>query len=283
MIRFLTRSSALILVTHLASAAQAADIAPVPTVYDWTGAYVGLNLGVAWGNSEVDTGIACSDIDSDYCSVFEDDLSIDLDDLRVGADDSGAAFTGGAMIGYNWQMDSFVLGAEADINYAGFGESNNRDLSLLASDIFGEDIDASHRAEFDADWWGTLRGRIGFAADNLLFYGTGGLAWGHIEASSRIDACWNGCIDLADSLRYGGSISDTNFGWTLGAGMEAGFDSWSLGVEYLYVDLGSADWHYSGDISDLTDGLPVDDVEFRGNGSVDYQFSVVRATAKWNF
>ena len=33
------------------------------------------------------------------------------------------------MIGYNWQWKAFVLGVEADVNYAGFGESNSRDLS----------------------------------------------------------------------------------------------------------------------------------------------------------
>jgi outer membrane immunogenic protein len=277
-------------VAALATTANAADMAPAPSVYDWTGAYIGLNAGIAWGNSEVNGRIGCIDngIDTiaviDRCALLEDGEDFSFSDLGVG-DDDGTAFTGGAMIGYNWQMDSLVLGVEADVNYAGFGSSSNRDLSDWANDRFDtvEPISASHRAEFDADWWGTLRGRIGFAHDNLLFYGTGGLAWGHMEASSRLDACWDGCDEPGEELRYGGSASDTNFGWTLGAGMEAGFDSWTLGIEYLYVDLGSSSWNYNGDFGDALDDPVFEDVEFPGRGNVDYQFSVVRATAKWRF
>ena len=280
--RFFLMTATAATAAMLATTAQAADIAPAPSVYDWTGAYIGLNAGAAWGNSEVDGQIRCVDeLDGAFCARIEEAEGINFDDLGVGLDD-GAEFTGGAMIGYNWQMESLVLGVEADVNYAGFGESSTRDFSDLASDLYGEPISASHRAEFDADWWGTLRGRIGFAADNLLFYGTGGLAWGHLEASSRLDACWDGCDDPGEELRFGGSASDTNFGWTLGAGMEAGFDSWTLGIEYLYVDLGSTNWNYSGDLTEITDDFQ-GELDFEGRGNVDYQFSVVRATAKWRF
>lgn len=285
--KYLLAASTVVSVAALTSIANAADMAPAPSVYDWTGAYIGLNAGAAWGNSEVDGRVGCVDeVDGDLCGELENILEgagYDFGDLGGGVDDS-AVFTGGMMIGYNWQMDSLVLGVEADVNYAGFGESNTRDLSGLASELYNEPISASHRAEFDADWWGTLRARVGFAHDNLLFYGTGGLAWGHIEASSRIDACWDLCDEAGEELRYGGSVSDTNFGWTLGAGMEAGFDSWTLGLEYLYVDLGSANWNYNGDLGAIEDSIDVDvGFDFPGRGSVDYQFSVVRATAKWNF
>jgi len=283
--RFFLMTATAATAAMLATTANAADIAPA--AYDWTGAYIGLNAGAAWGNSEVNGRIDCvDDVGGEFCAFIQDDFGFDFDDLGVGGDDS-AVFTGGAMIGYNWQMDSLVLGLEADVNYAGFGDSNTRDLSDFANDIFitDEPISAQHRAEFDADWWGTLRARIGFAHDNLLFYGTGGLAWGHVEASSRLDACWNGCDDPGEELRYGGSSSDTNLGWTLGAGMEAGFDHWTLGIEYLYVDLGSESWNYGGDLSAIEDSLGPQrvDFDFPGSGDVDYQFSVVRATAKWRF
>ena len=97
-------------------------------------------------------------------------------------------FTGGALIGYNWQMESLVLGFEADINYAGFGDDNEEDITDSINDVFNASVDdATVETSYDANWFGTLRGRLGFAADNFLFYGTGGLAFGHMEANIDID------------------------------------------------------------------------------------------------
>ena len=131
----------------------------------------------------------------------------------------------------------------------------------------------------DANWWGTLRGRMGFAADNWLFYGTGGLAWGAIDASARIDYCFD--VDCNTGWTARGSESETLVGWTAGAGIEYGWDNWTFGAEYLYVDLGSTDFDHNyalnGGVS-----LPTD-VAVSGNADVDYQFSVVRATAKLKF
>ena len=150
----------------------------MPTTYDWSGVYFGLNAGVAWNNSELNGGARCVEIDGEsYCADFDGEISdaiSDAFDNRI--DDSSAAFTGGALIGANWQWESFVMGVEADINYAGFDASQRRDLDYLDRAYFDE-FNAHNKAEIEMDWWGTLRGRAGFAADNFLFYGTGGLAW----------------------------------------------------------------------------------------------------------
>ena len=228
--KFMLAASTFVSIAALASAANAADMAPAPSVYDWSGVYIGLNAGVAWSNSEVDGSIDCVPGNSLYACEDFDDIA---DDFRHGVDDSGAVFTGGAMIGANWQMESLVLGVEADVNYAGFGESNSRTIDGL----IGLTTWTTH-AEFDADWWGTLRGRVGFAADNLLFYGTGGLAWGAWKPALASITVRNAACTGGTSFR--GSESDTNIGWTLGAGMEYGMDQWTFGVEYLYVDLGDA-------------------------------------------
>jgi outer membrane immunogenic protein len=262
----------------LSSGANAADMDLPSSVYDWSGVYLGVNAGAGWNNSEVDGSLTCSDL-GDFCETVFDDLS---SDLRHGVDGDDAAFTGGAMIGANWQWESLVLGVEADVNYAGFDASYTRDLSDLANDNIittNNDIEAYSHADFDANWWGTVRARAGFAVDNWLFYGTGGLAWGTLDASAGIDACWDGCTETA-SIR--GSESDTNVGWTIGAGMEWGWDNWVLGAEYLYVDLGSADFDHRGDLADVAAALPPD-VEIEGNANVDYQFSVARVTAKFKF
>jgi outer membrane immunogenic protein len=255
--KIILAATALISATALTTAAQAADFVPAPAAYDWSGFYFGLNAGAAWNNSDVENDIV-------YDGVFSADL---LDQVSNDFTDDDAVFTGGAMLGYNWQMESLVLGVEADINYLGFNgdAENNRD------NVLGGANDAEHDLSYEADWFGTLRGRLGFAADNFLFYGTGGLAYGHLEVESDFRL-----YNDADVLqgRWRGSADDVNWGWTIGAGMEYGIDNWSVGVEYLYVDLGEADWEADNDL-----GASL----FSSEGNVDYQFSVVRATAKIRF
>ena len=79
--------------------------------------------------------------------------------------------------------------------------------------------------------------------------------------------------DGVDLASWKGKHDATNWGWTVGGGAEYGIDNWSLGVEYIYVDLGSGNWSdNSGDGHDYN---------FKGNA--DYAFSTVRATVKYRF
>ncbi|MHC2279874.1 outer membrane immunogenic protein [Bradyrhizobium diazoefficiens] len=123
-------------------------------------------------------------------------------------------FVGGTA-GYNWQTGNVVFGLEADAAWA--------DVSASAT-VLG--ITASSKT----DALGTVRGRIGYAVNNVLFYGTGGYAW--------ID---NKISGTAGAL----TISDSKFhsGWTVGAGGEAFFaPQWSVKGEYLYRSLGSENY-----------------------------------------
>lgn len=250
----------------LSGAAVAADVSIDPG-HDWSGFYIGANAGVAWNNSELDNEFIYSGVSD----TFRNEAAALGNDLT----DNDSVFSGGAMIGYNWQHDSVVLGLEADISYLGF--SGERELTR-DHPLTTLPLNATHEVSFEADWFGTLRGRLGFAADNLLFYGTGGLAYGHMEASSDL-RFYDGTTGLETSGNleglWEGSVDDVNWGWTIGAGMEYGIDSWSLGVEYLFVDLGDADWNASNKLRGFTD--------YRSEGSVDYQFSVARATLKYAF
>jgi len=120
-----------------------------------------------------------------------------------GAKPSGifAGFQGG----YNWQFGQFVTGFETDIQLSD------------ANDVF-----AGYK--FSNPWFGTLRGRGGFAVNNVLFYGTLGFAYGL------------GRVDL-------GGLTENNVqvGWTTGVGLEVGVTpSWSVKAEYLFIDLASA-------------------------------------------
>lgn len=277
-------ATALVSAAAMTTAANAADISPA--AYDWSGFYFGLNAGAAFNNSDIENDLRYTGDGVDL--VGDSDPEIPASEINeilgdfgseLGGDDT--VFTGGAMIGYNWQHESLVLGVEADINYVGFSEDRSRDFGDLRDvlPIESDDpITGSSDLSFDANWFGTIRGRLGFAADNLLFYGTGGLAYGHMEASADVQVG-----DGDETARYSASTDTTNWGWTVGGGMEYGIDNWSVGIEYLYVDLGSAEWDADvrgefgdGDIADV-----VADIE--GKGEVDYQFSVVRATAKIRF
>lgn len=229
-----------VMLISASTAAVAADMeAPLPTAYDWTGFYLGLNAGVAWNNSDVD---------------FDSDIAGPFDGLASNIEGDQTVFTGGVEAGYNWQMDSIVFGVEADFNYIGFDESEN----------FDDGAGNTANFDFEADWFGTVRGRIGFAADNLLIYGTGGLAYGHAEIDGTV-------TDGVNTLS--GDDSSVNWGWTIGAGMQYAFnENWILGAEYLYVDLGHPDFDL-----DCTGAC--------GNfdNDVDVAFSVVRAKLDFRF
>ena len=124
---------------------------------------------------------------------------------------SPSGMTGGLEGGYNWQSNQFVYGLEGDLNLSG-----------------AEDTFAPYK--FSNPWFGTLRGRVGYAFSNVLAYATGGLAFGDLTATTA-----------------GVDETKTELGWTLGLGAEVGLTAnWSAKVEYLYVDLGSRNFSTTG-------------------------------------
>ncbi|MCX5518985.1 porin family protein [Kaistia defluvii] len=188
-------------------AAQAADLtyepAPVaaaPEVFNWTGFYVGVHGGVAAGDFKYPLGISSDGFGTSG-------------ELKQ---DASGGF-GGAQIGYNWQFNpNWVVGVEADIAAASY-------QGKVSGNIAGFGFDAGSEVE----WFGTVRGRVGYALDNLLLYGTGGFAYGDVKSSINVNGS-------------GVSTSDTQYGWTAGAGFEYGITkNITLKTEYLYVDLGS--------------------------------------------
>lgn len=248
-------ATTLALIIASAAPSNAADVAPA--AYDWSGFYAGVNAGVAWNNTDVDNQYTMNDR---AVSALAHNLESDQ-----------SAFSGGGMLGYNYQIDRVVLGIEADINYLGFSEQTDYDRSHV--DPRGATWESTNELSFEADWFGTLRGRLGFAFDNVLLYGTGGAAYGHM----KVEHDYSGFSDDNRGATVDGSVDTVNWGWTVGGGVEYGVENWSLGVEYLFVDLGSADWE-----SDVTflDNSPRD---FEAEGDVDWSFSVIRATAKMRF
>ena len=217
--KVLLAGAALVALT-VAGAANAADlpsrrtVAPayIPPVFTWTGFYAGVNAGYAFNNDD-----KIKSNDYGYYAPYQSSKSDD------------GSFTGGAQIGYNYQMGSVVFGIEADFNFADLKrESTSYDYYSAG---YGQ-FDASSKVE----WFGTVRPRIGFTpVDRLLVYVTGGLAYGQVKTSGTYyDYAYNG------GLGYGQiSKDDTRVGWTVGAGAEYAItDNLTVKGEYLYVDLG---------------------------------------------
>ena len=193
----------------LGASAKAADLVEAPTVYDWTGFYVGGNLGYAFGGNDK-VGLR---------STTEVDLK-DIDKLEL------HGIFGGGQIGYDWQASSAVLGVIADIEGADIHDDFTKTIS---TDGLRE---GSVHASDNIDVWGTVRGRLGWAFDRLLVYGTGGLAW------ADVDYKFKGTNDLSGE-HFSIEKSGVRAGWTAGAGIAYALDdNWSIGAEYLYVNLG---------------------------------------------
>ncbi len=128
---------------------------------------------------------------------------------------------GGIGGGYNWQFGQFVVGAETDVSVSG------------AQDTFAP-------WQFSNPWFGTTRGRAGVAIGNTLVFGTAGLAYGSLTATTP------------------GNLSETHtsFGWAAGAGVEVGFmPHWSAKAEWLYLDLSDHTFTVTGANNGLTANL----------------------------
>lgn len=216
----------------------AADLAavravPVALPHNWNGWYVGLNAGAAINDSRYDldpsgcflTGCGAGGIPGNAFRQSSTGLN-------------GTDFTGGGQVGYNYHFSPlWVASLESDFNYNGLRNSDTVSQALGAP-LFAPSLFV-HSVSTSLDWFGTVRGRLGFlASPNLLLYGTGGLAYGQVRSTSSATFPPPGQGDT-----YAGSTSTTRVGWTAGAGAEWLMSGgWSVKAEYLYLDLGHTDY-----------------------------------------
>ena len=188
---------------------QAADIiAEEPQVYDWTGFYLGANGGYGWGEKE-----------SVIVTTFLTGTGV-VNVSEVG-DLKPEGFFGGGQAGYNFQSGPVVFGIEGDIQLSDIDD----DFSTTIRDNF---YDGSE----DIDWFGTVRGRLGWGMDRALLYVTGGIAFADVDLK----------VDFTDTLGRVSALRDsgTRTGYVLGAGGEWAFsDRWSAKLEYQFLDFGS--------------------------------------------
>jgi outer membrane immunogenic protein len=193
----------------------------------WCGFYIGGNAGYAWGRES-------------QTSVFEAPAPfLAIDTAAVSASGSprlnANGFTGGLQAGYNWQSGAVLFGAEADFNAFSLRGSTTGTFpfpsTLPGGPVGPPTAFFTTTSSASSNWLFTARDRIGWANDNLLIYGTAGLAVANVKVNQSI-VVLGGFTETA-------AISATQVGWTAGLGAEYMVSrNWSVKGEWLYVDLG---------------------------------------------
>jgi outer membrane immunogenic protein len=211
------------LIAHAADLQSWAAGQFLPPPFTWTGSYVGLNVGGVWGSGSRSTTL--------YDAGFPL-LSNDYPNT-LGAGASG--WLAGGQAGLNWQSGGAVFGLETDIDWTSMNKTFSFASAPLTNYLPGDIVNVNASARLN--WLGTTRARIGFVATpdyRLMFYGTGGFAYGG----------GNGYLNVFDNLAglyWHGAPSSTRVGWSIGAGVEYAItDNITVRGEYLYYDLGSS-------------------------------------------
>jgi outer membrane immunogenic protein len=218
------------------NAANAADLAlkapPPPLVVDeWTGPYIGLNLGGSWGRSRT----SYNDPDPAFVP-FSTSQHMD-------------GVLGGAQIGYNVQFNrTWLAGLEAD--FQGTGQRGSATFPPITEIFAGAavtTVTTTGTLTQKMPWFGTVRGRLGVEpSEHWLLYVTGGLAYAQIKstAATNVVAMTPGGTFTA---AMSSSVNNDRAGWTAGAGAEWMFaKQWSAKVEYLYMDYGHINDGFAG-------------------------------------
>ena len=212
------------------SPAYKAPVKAIAPVASWTGFYIGGNVGYGWDSGS--SGVSALSTDAALAPALAAILA--AGSYPTSLSPSAKGVIGGGQIGYNWQLPSqWLVGLEADLQASGIKGSDSQTRSPPFFDMTSTGVTKS------IDWFGTVRGRVGFlVTPQWLLYGTGGLAYGQTKSSFTTTDLTRGCVPNA-TLCANGASSSLRTGWTAGAGAEAMLaPNWSVKVEYLYVDLG---------------------------------------------
>ncbi|MFF8798680.1 MULTISPECIES: outer membrane protein [unclassified Methylobacterium] len=203
---------------------------PVP-VFTWTGFYAGFNAGYGFGTGDNNNAPTVLGVNGASGLVAPGTTAV----VAFGNRRSDEGFVGGGQIGYNYQFtpgSGVVIGIEADAQYVDFGRDRNR-FALAGGPLLAGTQVFNPNGLSGLDFFGTVRGRLGYAFDRTLVYGTGGFAYGS-----------------GGGREFGTGVSSDDFqtGWAAGGGIEYALptDSFlnffkssavTLKVEGLYVNL----------------------------------------------
>jgi outer membrane immunogenic protein len=249
-------------VVSMATSASAADLAARPytkappvvsPAYNWSGFYIGGNVGYGFGRADEDSSSTLA------ATAFSAGIPL-VPALLAPVTIPFASSTrthldgviGGGQIGYNAQFNRWVLGIEADIqasdqkrNTSTFTAFTGTTGPIPGFPGFATTVTGTQTETVNTrlDWFGTVRGRVGYTAGDLMWYGTGGLAYGQFKTSvtqSSVVNITSTFIGFPGNFTSAGALnaSQTRTGWTAGGGVEGAIwaTGWTWKFEYLHLD-----------------------------------------------
>jgi outer membrane immunogenic protein len=206
-----------------------------PYVQTWTGFYLGVNGGYGWSANNSKVGATGDDnsANGDAPNTTDPGPFFASDPERF---EQKGGFAG-VQVGYNWQRGRWVYGLEADFQGAGI---EGKKTATADADLFGAhtfDVHTTAEAKSRMDWFGTVRGRLGYAFDHTLLYATGGLAYGGVK--DRLNLTFNDIGDGNGTFSTTARKEDARAGFVVGGGAEYALSpAWSVKGEYQFMDLG---------------------------------------------
>jgi outer membrane immunogenic protein len=200
---------------------------PPPAIYDWTGIYVGGHIG---GGLLID-------------SVSQNGFSPGGFNLTGTGNLRPAGVIGGAQVGANYEFVPWVVGVEA--SWTDSAINGNTLIGCVASSavLTGPTPVGSERFTSQAEWFAALTGRVGYAANDWLFYAKAGGAWMNVRYTEDLLGLAGpaGGITLATQV-----ITDNRTGFTVGAGIEFGLvENLSGKIEYDFYDFGTKNYNFN--------------------------------------
>lgn len=186
---------------------------------------------------------------------------------------SASSWVAGAQGGYNWQNGSAVYGFETDFSFTNLKSSMSDGLSCSPTPCSVVAPPPSANTSSSVDWYGTVRGRLGWTTGPLLFYGTGGLAYGKVNLNSSFN--FTG-IDPSFSLNS--QTSSIKAGWVLGGGIDYMVrPNVLVNLGYQYIDLGTVN------VASSATAVCGGACTITQNASAHAQFQVVTLGLIWKF
>jgi outer membrane immunogenic protein len=221
--------------------------------YSWTGFYLGANAGYSAGVSRLSQQITSGGLSAQS---------------TVDSVITPKGFAGGGQVGYNWQGGrNWLVGFEADIQGTNQSDTSCTPTSCITATTAAGSVNAAITAQQQLDWFGTVRGRIGAVNNNILFYATGGVAFGQVKQTISENITAPGLTNFTSSTN-----SFNQVGWVGGGGIEAAVaGNWTAKAEYLYLDLGTIKSPFSDGTLMISNTSTVRDHIFRAG--VNYRFS----------
>lgn len=206
---------------------------------NWTGFYIGGNVGYGWGSYGASNGIGAI-------------VNVNGGTAPYGfgfAPGKGDGVTAGLQAGYNWQIQQAVLGLEADWQYLD-SKASSANAAIAVPAFIGGNF--SGNSSVNTNWYATLRGRVGYAFGPALLYATGGLAL----ADTKVSTNATGSIVTSIFPPLLGPLGSMNasddavlVGYAVGGGLEYALGAgWSVKGEYLHMGFGSKGYNLTGSL-----------------------------------